>query len=110
MALTAGTRLGPHEILAPLEGVGEAYLARDTRLERTVVIKVIPSHWAETPELKDRLDRDAKLIAGLSHPSIRALHDIGRERPQMPSREEAAGQPSLPTASAFSCSSSSTPS
>jgi Tol biopolymer transport system component/serine/threonine protein kinase len=84
MPLTAGTRLGPHEIVGPLEGggTGELYRARDTRLDRTVIIKVLPPHWTGGQESRERLERDAKIIAGLNHPSVRALHDIGRERPQ----------------------------
>jgi serine/threonine protein kinase len=82
--LTAGTRIGPHEIVAPLEseGVGEVYRARDTRLDRAVVIKVLSGHWSASPESRARFEREARIVAGLSHPGIRALHDIGRERPQ----------------------------
>ena len=94
MPLTAGTRLGPHEIVGPLEGggTGELYRARDTRLDRTVVIKVLPPHWTGGPESRERLERDAKIIAGLNHPAVRALHDIGRERPQPASPGTAASE------------------
>jgi Tol biopolymer transport system component/tRNA A-37 threonylcarbamoyl transferase component Bud32 len=81
MPLSAGTRLGPYEILAPIGagGMGEVYRARDTRLERTVAIKVLPHHLASSPELRQRFEREAKTIASLSHPHICALHDVGRE-------------------------------
>jgi Tol biopolymer transport system component/serine/threonine protein kinase len=93
MPLTAGTRLGPHEIVGPLDGggAGELYRARDTRLDRTVIIKVLPPHWTGGQESRERLERDAKIIAGLNHPSVRALHDIGRERPQLATPSAAAG-------------------
>src|ERR1700683_5594710 len=62
MALTSGTKLGPYEIQSPLGagGMGEVYRARDTRLDRTVAIKVLPSHLSADPELKLRFDREAK--------------------------------------------------
>src|SRR6266536_2197105 len=81
MTLVAGTRLGPYEILAPLGagGMGEVYRARDTRLYRTVAIKVLPAQLSSSPELRDRLEREARTISQLSHPHICALYDIGRE-------------------------------
>ncbi|PYQ35283.1 MAG: hypothetical protein DMF55_07720 [Acidobacteria bacterium] len=81
MTLSAGTRLGPYEILTPLGagGMGEVYRARDTRLERTVAIKVLPSHLSASPESRQRFEREAKTISQLSHPHICALHDVGRE-------------------------------
>ena len=81
MALAAGDRLGPYEILAPLGagGMGEVYRAKDTRLDRTVAVKVLPSDLANSPQLRQRLEREAKAISHLSHPHICALHDIGRE-------------------------------
>src|SRR5205809_3382430 len=81
MTLSAGTRLGPYEILTPLGagGMGEVYRARDTRLERTVAIKVLPSHLSASPEVRQRFEREAKTISQLSHPHICALHDVGRE-------------------------------
>src|SRR6476661_828813 len=81
MTLSAGARLGPYEILAPLGagGMGEVYRARDTRLERTVAIKVLASHLSASPEVRQRFEREAKTISQLSHPHICALHDVGRE-------------------------------
>jgi Tol biopolymer transport system component len=81
LGLTAGTRLGPYEILAPLGagGMGEVYRARDTRLERTVAVKVLPQHLSSSPEVRRRFEREAKTISQLSHPHICALYDVGRE-------------------------------
>jgi len=81
MSLAAGSRLGPYEILSPLGagGMGEVYKARDTRLERTVAIKVLPAHVSPTVESRQRFEREAKTISQLSHPHICALHDVGRE-------------------------------
>jgi eukaryotic-like serine/threonine-protein kinase len=81
MPLQAGTRLGPYEILAPLGagGMGEVYKATDTRLNRTVAIKVLPVHFSENPEMKQRFDREAQTIAGLNHPNICTLFDVGRQ-------------------------------
>jgi len=79
MALTSGTKLGPYEILSPLGagGMGEVYRARDTRLERSVAIKVLPTHLSSNPELKVRLEREARAISSLQHPHICVLHDVG---------------------------------
>ena len=81
MPLKAGATLGPYEIDAPLGagGIGEVYRARDTRLDRTVAIKVLPEHVAADPDLKQRFEREAKAIAALNHPHICTLHDIGTE-------------------------------
>ena len=81
MSLTAGTRLGRYEILAPLGagGMGEVYRARDTRLDREVAIKILPESVAHDPERLARFDREAKAVAALSHPNILALHDAGTE-------------------------------
>ena len=80
MALPAGTRLGPYEILVPIGagGMGEVYKARDTRLDRTVAVKVLPQHLS-SPEVRQRFEREAKTISQLSHPHICALYDVGRE-------------------------------
>ncbi len=80
MTLTAGSRLGPYEIVSPLGagGMGEVYRARDTRLERTVAVKVLPDHLS-SPEARQRFEREAKTISQLSHPHICALYDVGHE-------------------------------
>ncbi len=81
MALEPGTTLGPYQIDAPLGagGMGEVYKARDTRLDRTVAIKVLPEHVAADPDLKQRFEREAGTVAALNHPHICTLFDIGRE-------------------------------
>src|SRR5437764_15165618 len=81
MALAAGTRLGAYEILGQIGagGMGEVYRARDTRLERTVAIKVLNSALVASPELRARFEREAKIISQLQHPHICVLHDVGSE-------------------------------
>src|SRR2546426_2709531 len=81
MAVISGTRLGPYEIIAPIGagGMGEVYRARDTRLDRAVAIKVLPGRLAASPELRQRLEREAKAVSRLSHPHICILHDIGHQ-------------------------------
>ena len=72
MALTPGTKLGPYEIQSPLGagGMGEVYRAKDTRLDRTVAVKVLASHLSSSPELKQRMEREARAISSLNHPHI----------------------------------------
>ncbi len=81
MPLQAGTSLGPYQIDAPLGagGMGEVYKATDTRLDRTVAIKVLPAHVASDPDLRQRFEREAKTISSLNHPHICTLHDIGSQ-------------------------------
>ena len=81
MPLQPGTTLGPYEILSPIGagGMGEVYKARDTRLDRTVAIKVLPEHVASDPDLKQRFEREAKTISSLNHPHICTLYDIGEQ-------------------------------
>jgi serine/threonine protein kinase/Tol biopolymer transport system component len=81
MPLTTGATLGPYEILARAGagGMGEVYKARDTRLNRTVAIKVLPAALTADPDARQRLDREAKAVAALSHPHICALFDIGHQ-------------------------------
>jgi serine/threonine protein kinase len=80
MAIARGTRLGTFEILdlVGAGGMGEVYRARDTRLERTVAVKVLPPLWADSPDMRQRFEREAQTIASLNHPNICTLHDIGR--------------------------------
>jgi Tol biopolymer transport system component len=81
MALNPGTKLGPYEILAPLGagGMGEVYRAKDTRLDRTVAVKILPEHLAKTPEAKQRFEREARAVSSLSHAHICALFDVGSQ-------------------------------
>src|SRR5262245_14446962 len=76
-----GRRLGPYQIQSVLGagGMGEVYKARDTRLNRTVAIKVLPRYLSERADLRQRFEREARAIAGLNHPNICALYDVGRE-------------------------------
>ena len=79
MGLAFGTKLGPYEIQSPLGagGMGEVYRARDPRLERTVAIKILPSHLSSNEELKARFEREARAASALNHPNICHLYDIG---------------------------------
>src|SRR5512144_1089876 len=81
MTLPAGTKLGPYEIVAPLGagGMGEVYRAKDTRLERSVAIKVLPQHLSSSPEVRQRFEGEAKTISQLSHSHICALYDVGNQ-------------------------------
>jgi serine/threonine protein kinase len=78
MALSAGTRLGPYEILEPLGagGMGEVYRARDTRLKRDVALKVLPAELASEPERLERFQREAETLAALSHPQIVTIFSV----------------------------------
>ena len=82
MSLATGVRLGPYEIVGPIGagGMGEVYRARDTRLDRTVAIKILPSQVASDPEFRERFDREARSIAALNHPHICTLHDVGHDQ------------------------------
>src|SRR5262252_4145544 len=81
MALTAGFRFGPYEIVSTLGagGMGEVYRARDTRLERTVAIKTLPARLSSDPVRKQRFEREAKTISSLNHPHICVLYDVGHQ-------------------------------
>ena len=83
MPLTTGTCLGPYEIQSQLGagGMGEVYRANDTRLDRTVAIKVLPAHVADDPDIRQRFEREAKTISSLNHPHphICTLYDIGSQ-------------------------------
>jgi len=81
MALTSGTKLGPYEIQSPLGagGMGEVYRARDTRLDRTVAVKILPEHLSSDPARKLRFEREAKTVSALNHPNICYLFDVGSQ-------------------------------
>ena len=81
MPLSSGARLGPYEIVTLLAagGMGEVYRARDTRLDRTVAIKVLAPSLAGDPQFRARFDREARTISQLDHPHICALHDVGEQ-------------------------------
>jgi eukaryotic-like serine/threonine-protein kinase len=81
MTLSPGTKLGPYEIQSLLGagGMGEVYRARDTRLGRDVAIKVLPAHLSSDPDLRQRMEREAKAISSLNHPHICTLHDVGSQ-------------------------------
>ena len=81
MPLLPGSSLGPYRIEAPAGsgGMGEVYKARDTRLDRTVAIKVLPGPVASNPDLRQRFEREARTVAALNHPHICALYDVGRD-------------------------------
>ena len=79
MPLTPGTKLGPYEIQSPLGsgGMGEVYRAKDTRLDRSIAIKILPAHLSSDPARKQRFEREARTVSGLNHPNICTLHDVG---------------------------------
>src|SRR5262245_315940 len=81
MTLAAGVRLGPYSIQEPLGhgGMGEVYRALDTRLDRAVAIKVLPSHVTSEPAKRQRFEREARAVAAVSHPNICALFDVGSQ-------------------------------
>ena len=81
MTLTPGTRLGPYQIGEPIGagGMGEVYRARDTRLDRSVAIKVLPAHLSSLHDLRERFEREARTVSSLNHPNICTLHDIGSQ-------------------------------
>src|SRR5437773_510424 len=81
MSLSTGTRLGPYEILGAIGagGMGEVYRAKDTRLDRIVAIKILPSHLSGNEQFKQRFEREARAISSITHPNICALYDIGQQ-------------------------------
>ena len=80
MPLSAGDKVGPYVVSAPIGagGMGEVYKARDTRLDRTVAVKVLPEEIAKREDLRARFEREARAVASLNHPNICSLFDIGR--------------------------------
>ena len=81
MPLAPGARLGPYEILSLVGagGMGEVYKSRDTRLDRTVAIKILPDTFAADPQFRERFDREARTISQLDHPHVCALYDVGEQ-------------------------------
>ncbi|MHB8736772.1 MAG: protein kinase domain-containing protein, partial [Terriglobales bacterium] len=81
MSLAVGRKLGPYEILSALGagGMGEVYRARDTRLERIVAIKILASHLASSPDLRQRFEREARTVSSLNHAHICQLFDVGSQ-------------------------------
>jgi eukaryotic-like serine/threonine-protein kinase len=81
MPLPAGTKFGPYEIVSPLGagGMGEVYRARDTRLDRSVAIKILPVHLSGNPEARQRFEREARAISSLNHSNICTLYDVGNQ-------------------------------
>ena len=79
MALSPGARLGPYQVVSALGagGIGAVYKARDTRLDRTVAIKVLPGDVAGDPDLRARFEREAHAVAALDHPHICGIYDVG---------------------------------
>src|SRR5215469_607230 len=78
MPLSAGTRLGPYEILAPIGagGMGEVYRAKDIKLDRQVAIKILPDAVAQDPDRMARFEREAKVLASLNHPNIAQIYGV----------------------------------
>src|SRR5579864_3771775 len=81
MPLASGTKLGPYEIVSPVGagGMGEVYRATDTRLDRTVAIKILPAHLSQRPDALERFRREARAISQLSHANICQLYDLGEQ-------------------------------
>ena len=81
MSPQVGSRLGPYELTAPIGagGMGEVWRGKDTRLDRSVAIKILPTGFAEDAERRQRFEREAKTISSLNHPHISTLFDVGHE-------------------------------
>ncbi|MBP1779466.1 MAG: serine/threonine protein kinase, partial [candidate division NC10 bacterium] len=91
MSLSSGARLGPYEIQTAIGagGMGEVYKAKDTRLDRSVAIKILPAEVSADPDRRARFEREAKTIAGLNHPHICTLYDVGEQAPSTGSGQAA---------------------
>ena len=81
MSLVTGTRLGPYEIQSAIGagGMGEVYKARDTRLDRTVAVKILPAELSADPDRRTRFEREARAVAALNHPNVLTVHDVGTD-------------------------------
>ena len=81
MSLASGTKLGPYEIQSPLGagGMGEVYRAKDTRLDRTIAVKILPGRLSDNPDARQRFEREARAISSLNHPNICTMHDVGHQ-------------------------------
>src|SRR5712692_6329083 len=81
MNIAPGVRLGPYEVVAAIGagGMGEVYRANDTRLDRIVALKILPSHLSSNPQFRERFDREARTISSLTHPHICTLYDVGHQ-------------------------------
>jgi len=81
MALSSGTKLGPYEIQSPLGagGMGEVYRARDTRLDRTVAIKILPEYFASDADRLQRFEHEARILSALTHPNLLSIFDVGTQ-------------------------------
>ena len=81
MSLASGTKLGPYEVQAALGagGMGEVYRARDTRLDRTVAIKILPATFSSDPDRLHRFEYEARILSTLSHPNVLAIYDVGEQ-------------------------------
>ena len=98
MRLSPGVRLGPYEILSALGAgeMGDVYKARDTRLDRSVAIKVLAEGSASDPERRPRFEQDARAVSALNHPHICTLHDIGSSVPSGPDSRSPSPEPRVP--------------
>jgi serine/threonine protein kinase len=96
LTVTPGTRLGPYEIIASLwaGGMGEVYTARDTRLDRTVAIKILPEAFAADADRVARFQREAKTLAALNHPNIAQIFGLD-ERAQLPHSDRGENRPTI---------------
>src|SRR5271155_1311806 len=105
MSLSAGDKLGPYEILAPIGagGMGEVYRARDTKLKRDVALKVLPEAFAQDPERMLRFQREAEVLASLNHPNIAQIYGVEERALVMELVEGQTLKGPLPLETALNC-------